>query len=103
MDILTVELRQIQRDKGKSVAVQIAAGEPVQVDTRAYIVPVSWLDIETDEPAKLCNELGSGMVQDRISANTPVPVRFGTSKETQAWLISLFWWNTMDKSEAFSD
>ena len=85
-------LRQIQRDKSKAVAASIAANKPVAVDTRAYIVPVSWLDYETDEQPARCVHLKSAWVQSRVSATKPIPLRFGYAKEIKAWLISLARW-----------
>lgn len=101
MKIIT--FRQIQRDKGKAVAAAIAANEPIQVDVRAYIVPASWLEIETNEPAIACSDLKSRMMQTATSASKSIPLRFGLSAETQAWLISLALWDTLNKPEAPSD
>ena len=96
----TYTLRQINRDEGKAVALEIAAKRPVRIDTRAYIVPESWISIETDESPMLCNDVGSGLMQVRTSGDIPIPLRFGVSKVTQAWLVSLLRWRTMDKPEA---
>ena len=99
----TIPLRQIQRDAGKAVATEIAANKPVRVDTRAYIVPVSWLDIKTDEKPLSCKDVGSLVMQERTSADKPIPLRFGNASEIKAWLISLARWGAINKPEAPSD
>lgn len=99
----TIPLRKIQRNEGKAIATEIAAGNPVRVDTRAYIVPKSWLDIQTVEKPVSCKDLGSLVMQERISADKPIPLRFGISAEIKAWLISLAWWETLNRPEAPSD
>lgn len=96
----TYTLKQIRRDHGKRVEAAIAAKEAVKVDTRAYIVPVSMLDLETEDTAVPCSGLHSFVVQERISADNPIPIRFGRSDEIKAWLISLARWKAMDKPEA---
>ena len=91
----TRRFRDIQRDKGKAVATDIAAGEAVAVDSRAMIVPASWLDIETDEQPISCSNLSSSFMQKRISEDRPIPIRFGQSSKIKAWLISLARWEAI--------
>jgi len=97
-------IRELRRDKATIAQAALRAGQIVVIgDTAfgllAYLVPASMVKIETDEEAHSLyslytkgDEIGDRVVvPSRMSANRPIPIRFGQDWRIKAWIVPLSW------------
>jgi len=93
-------VRDLRRNAATPIAAIIRAGGIVSIVGQGFIIPASMAEeLTATEPTHSLSLLYAYgkqgedrvVVPARMSADQPIPIRFGTSAEVKAWMVPLSW------------